>query len=273
MRLFNSDNQRLQELLLIVDDNLATLSRWWRWALIACLIAALPLFFVLKFSFYQLNIRGYSPPAVTRPGGEVIPLSVVDKRIFTLDEGLYSGYVRIKNINLDRGVPELPYQAVFKTLGGSRVTAVSGKTFILPASEKILVFSRFDSAQKPEVLEFELLESPRFAYKGQLSNINLETQRIEFERGAEFALTGAVRNTSPFTLRQIYLPVLLFDKDNNIVAVNSTTMNHVQSSEVRAFRVIWPKPISGAVRAEINPEVNIFDRDLLSTQLEEIETR
>lgn len=273
MRLFNFNNERMQELLLVVDDNMSTLNHRFRIALVACLIAVIPLFFILKFSFYFLSIKDYQGPTVTKPGGEVAALSVVDKKIFALDDQTYSGYVKIKNINLDRGVAELAYTAEFKTFGGTTLASVSGKTFILPASEKILVFSRFNSDKKPDVIEFSLAPQPHFIYKPQLPNINVEIQRTQFEGGSEFAVNAAVRNASAFTLKQIYLPILLYDKDHNIVGVNSTIVNQVKSSEVRGFRFVWPKKIAGAIRAEINPEVNIFDKGLLTTQLEEVELR
>lgn len=269
----NFNNERMQELMLIIDDNLRTLNIRFRQALFISLIAAIPLFFLLKFSFYQLSIKNYTPPEVTRPGGEVAALSVVDSKIFTLDSESYSGYVKIKNINLDRGVAELRYEASFKTLGGSMATAVSGKTFILPASEKILVFSRFTSDKKPDLIEFNFLGDTRFVYKPQLPNIDIEKQRVQFESGEEFAVLGAIRNTSAFTVSQVYVPVLLYDNKQNVVGVNSTLLNEVKSQEVRSFRFVWPRKVEGVVRAEINPEVNIFDKKLLSTEVEEVELR
>ena len=75
-----------------------------------------------------------------------------------------------------------------------------------------------------------------------------------------------MKNFSAFTIRQINLPVVVYDNKNNIVAVNFTYLNDVKSGETRTFQYTWPAAIAGAVRAEVMPEVNIFDRNVLGTE-------
>jgi len=60
--------------------------------------------------------------------------------------------------------------------------------------------------------------------------------------------------------------VVLYDSANKIVGVNVTNINDVKSLENRSFRVVWPIRVEGAVRAEVRPEINVFDRKLLSTE-------
>jgi hypothetical protein len=182
--------------------------------------------------------------------------------IFDLGEGDFAGFVKIRNPNLDRGVPELSYNIKFKTVGGTLVSEVSGKTFVLPSSEKILSFPRFSSDRKPELVEFTFTE-PRFIYKPELEPANLEVERIQIERdGRNLYVNAGIKNLSAFTIKQIYLPVLLYDSNNAIVGVNSTVVNDVKSLEIRTFRFVWPANIPQAARAEINPEINIFDRGI-----------
>lgn len=265
------ENERVQEWLLMASDRVSTLNKRWWYALGISLIAVLPLFFILKYSLATLFIRSYDPPVVNTDRPLPVPLTILDRMIFDLGGSTYSGLVRIKNINLDRGVPELSYAVSYKTAGASIVSKISGKTFVLPASEKILVFSRFTSEQKPELVEFTY-NDPKFLYKPQLPAANLEVQRVQLEsQNGEFVVVASIKNLSPFTLKQIYLPVVLYNRSNKIVGVNSTVVNLVKSQELRTFRFVWPSEVKGVVRAEINPEVNIFDPGLLITETGSIE--
>ncbi|HYF97565.1 MAG TPA: FxLYD domain-containing protein, partial [Coxiellaceae bacterium] len=69
-----------------------------------------------------------------------------------------------------------------------------------------------------------------------------------------------------FTISQIQLPVVLYNRDGKIIGVNFTSINDVKSSESRSFQVIWPIRIEGAVRAEVLPEVNTFDNKIYRTE-------
>lgn len=264
MPLFNND--RFEELALMAQDRLSTLDqRWWK-ALGLVVLASIPLFFIFKYSFSAVFIKNYQPPVVMTERPEPEPLQVIDRMTLNLNAGSYAGFIRIRNINLERGVPELLYNIKFKTLGGTLVAEVSGKTFVLPASEKILAFPKFTSDKKPELVEFNFSE-PKFLYKPQLPNANLEVERIQIERENDNLYVNAgVKNLSAFTIKQIYLPVLLYDNVNKIVGVNSTVVNEVTSSEVRTFRFVWPNNIPQAVRAEINPEINIFEKGIFTTE-------
>lgn len=265
------NNDRIDELLLMANDRLTALNkRWWQ-ALVLAVILSVPLFFIFKYSFSALFIRNYQPPTVMTERPLPQPLTVIDRLVFDLGDSNYAGLVRIKNINLERGVPELAYSVKFKTIGGTVLTEIAGKTFVLPASEKILAFPKFTSEKKPELIEFSFIE-PKFLYKPQIPAVSLEAQRILIERTSSgFYVNAGVKNLSPFTISQVYLPVLLYDNASKIVGVNSTVINSVRSSEIRTFRFVWSKDVPEAVRAEINPEINIFDKGIFSAEAGKVE--
>ncbi|OGE95363.1 MAG: hypothetical protein A3H72_01990 [Candidatus Doudnabacteria bacterium RIFCSPLOWO2_02_FULL_48_8] len=262
---FKIKNEQVEDWMLLISDRFSTLKIGYWYSLVVALAAALPLFLFLKYSFSSVFISQYQPPEVVTVRPQPQPIKLVDHKIFELSQNSYSGLVRIRNINLEQGIPELIFTAEFKTFGNTAITKVSGKTFVLPASEKILVFSKFTSDQTPELLDFKF-EEPKFRYKPQLPPLNLELERVSIENpNGTIAVSGGIKNLSPFTIKQIYLPMLLYDSSNRIVGVNSTTVNLVKSSEVRTFRYIWPKSIPEAVRAEVTSEVNLFESGILIT--------
>ena len=156
------------------------------------------------------------------------------------------------------------YTAEFKTLGGTLVTKVMGDSFILPASEKFLIFARFSSDSEPQTMDVALGET-KFIRRPDVS-VSYELERINFSNSQGGAVVSAgIKNLSAFTVRQINLPVVLYNNQNAVVGVNSTYISEVTSGETRTFQYTWPLSLPGAVRAEITPEINVFDRNLFST--------
>lgn len=260
------DNDRIQEFFFVLGNKLEDLNKKQWYTFLAAVVLVIPLFFILRFGFYQVFYSGYEGPEITHVPIIPEPLQIVDKGIFKLNDDTYSGFVKIRNINLDRGVPEQEYRAEFKTTGGTVVGKMSGKTFVLPAQDKLLVFTRFTVDREPNELNFSLSDS-RFIYEPNLPTIITEVQRVQMEdSSSEFAVSAVIKNKSPFVISQVFLPVVLYNSQNEIVGVNSTNINDVRSLESRSFRVVWPNAVAGAVRAEIRPEINIFDRKIINTE-------
>ena len=223
------ENPRVQEWFLMIGDRATQVSRAWWYALGIAIVAVIPAYFIFK-----------------------------------LGPNSYSGFARIKNINLEWGVASQAYTAEFKTLGGTLVTKVMGDSFILPASEKFLIFARFSSDSEPQTMDVALGET-KFIRRPDVS-VSYELERINFSNSQGGAVVSAgIKNLSAFTVRQINLPVVLYNNQNAVVGVNSTYISEVTSGETRTFQYTWPLSLPGAVRAEITPEINVFDRNLFST--------
>lgn len=257
------DNDRLQELFLVLGDKLAPVNKKWWYALGIVLVALIPFYYLLRFAFVQIAVSSYHAPQVIYTSAVKQPLQIIDKQVLSLGNNAYSGYIKIKNINLEWGVVDQQYSAVFKTLGGTVLTSVNGSVFILPASEKMIVFTRFSSQTKPDEIDVTLADT-HFIRKPDVS-ANLALERINLQNASDGLLVSAgVTNSTPFTISQINLPVAIYNSKNEIVAVNFTYINNIFSGETRTFQYKWTVPVAGAVRAEITPEVNIFDRNLFS---------
>jgi hypothetical protein len=261
------DNERLQEIFLMIGDKLAPVRKFWWYALAIGLLAAIPSYYLLKYVFVGVTMASYRAPKIIYAPVVQEPLQLIDQQIFSFPAPVgdtYSGYIKIKNINLEWGVADQSYTAEFKTYGGTLVTKITGKTFILPASEKMIIFSRFSSKQKPDVLEVTLDKS-HFIFKPDVS-FTYQLDRVNFQNNPDgLVISAGIKNLSPFTVSEINLPVAVYNNRNEIVGVNFTYINAVASGETRTFQYAWPMRIPDAARAEILPEVNIFNRSLFST--------
>lgn len=254
-------NERIQEIFLVIGDKVSPVKKIWWYALVVVLIALIPVYYLVKFEFVQLLLKDYRAPQLIQSAAPREPLQVIDKKIFLLTENAYAGYVKIKNINLEWGAASQEYTAEFKTLGGTSITKVNGSTYILPASEKLIVFSRFSSQDKPDVMDVTLAQTA-FTHKPDAA-FSYELERVSVQNNPEGLIVAAgIKNLTAFTVKQIDLPVAVYNNNNEIVGVNFTSINDVLSGDTRTFTYSWPGDVAGAVRAEINPEINIFDRNI-----------
>ncbi len=260
-----SDNDRLQEIFILVGDKLAPVNKKWWYALGLTLLLLAPFYYLVKDSALQVALSRYRAPQIIYSPAVKQPLQIIDKKIFTLLSNTYSGYIKIRNTELEWGVANQPYAAEFKTLGGTLITKVSGSTFVLPSSEKLIVFSRFTSQTKPDVIDVTLSDT-HFIHKPDVP-INFQLERVNLQNNSDgLIISAGVNNLMAFTVNQIDLPVAVYNNKNEIVAVNFTSINNVLSGETRVFQYSWPTSVAGAVRPEIIPEINIFDRNIFSTQ-------
>ena len=260
----SSQSERMQELSIIVTDRIRSLDRRWWFALIAAFVACFPLYFGLRGLFSSIIVANHKFPAYIYQEETKVPLEVTAKKVFKISDNAYAGYIRIKNsTNFDWGVADQKYTAVFTTTGGTEVTRVSTNAFILPGTEKIIVFSRFTADREPTEINV-VLEPTQFIRKPNKVQTNLVVERVSMEIvNSQLVVKAAVKNNTPFTIKRIGLPTLLYDRNNQVVGANYTNIDDVLYGETRSFQLTWPNNV-GATRAEILPEVNIFDNNIYS---------
>lgn len=260
-----SDNERVQEFFFLVGDKFATVGRAWWYALACTLIGVFPAYFLMKQAFVTVALNNYRPPQIIYTSPVRQPLQILETRIFRLNDNAYSAYMKIKNLNLEWGVLNQEYTAEFKSLTGVTVAKIGGSAFILPASEKLIVFSRFTSEQKPENMAV-ILAPTNFIHKPEVS-FNFDLERVNIQNQAEeMTVYAGIKNLTAFTIKQLNLPVAVYDGHNQIVAVNFTSINDLKSGETRTFQYFWPVSVTNALRAEVVPELNIFDPNVFDTE-------
>jgi hypothetical protein len=261
----SDNNERLQEFLLMIGDRASTVSKKWWYALAIAIVAVVPVYYAIKFSFIALLMHSYKQPRIIYSSPAKQPLTIPASGVLDLGDGYYSGYIKIRNIEHDWGVAKQEYTADFRTLGGTSLVKVAGSTFVLPSSEKLIVFSRFKASQKPDQIAVSLNHPSNFIRKPDVSfEFDLQRQSVQ-NTSTGLVVSAGIKNLTPFTIKQINLPVAVYDTKNQIVAVNYTYIDEVKSNETRTFQYSWSGQVAGAVRAEITPEINIFDQAIFET--------
>lgn len=258
-----SDNERLQEMALVTQEKLSGVSKKLWYALGITIIAFIPAYYLFKFAFVAVMTQSHRVPEIIYSAAVKEPIQVVEKKIFKLPNNTYSGYVKLNNINLEWGVSAQTYTAEFRTFGGTSLSKFSRATYILPAKEKIIVLPRFSADRTPDEIVFTLGET-NFIHKPEI-DFNPDLERITLSNNPSgLVVSAGIKNDTAYTLKHIDLPVLVFDNQNQVMAVNFTYINDVLSGETRTFQYSWPEAVAGVTRAEISPEINIFDRTVFT---------
>jgi hypothetical protein len=257
-------NDRMEEWFLILGDWFRETPKSWFYAAVGVMVIAIPLYMFVNLMFERILVGAISPIKVNYQEITKQPLQIVEKKIFVLGDGTYSGYVKLKNTNSDWGVPEQSYNFSFKA-GGNSVLSSSASTFILPFSEKNIVFPRFSANMAPTELEFNLGETV-YIRPPTLPTLSLEIQRRSFDSMVnQSAVNAVIVNRTPFKISRVDLPVLLFNSAGQVIGANYTNINDLDSAESRSFQYIWYNRINNVARVEIIPELNVYNRDIFVT--------
>lgn len=97
----------------------------------------------------------------------------------------------------------------------------------------------------------------------------------------EFAeVRGRVINRSPFDLKTVEIFAIVKDQDENILAINQTTVNSILTGQVRDFRIFWTHSFEKGGTPSFYVTTNIFDSqnfikefETNSTKIEEKEDK
>jgi hypothetical protein len=261
------DNERVEEILLIIGDSWQGNNRRWVYGLIGVLLLVLPVFFATKISFLNFWAAGYQPPKLLAQIART-PLEEAEHVFIKISEENYTGYIKLKNPNLDWGIPKFTYRIEVFDNQDRFLSSATQTVFVLPASEKYLIIPRFNAKNPPSSLKLHILESQFVLKPGEFPYINLDFQRRQIQptRNDTTIVTGVLKNTSAFSITQVDLLALIYNDQSQIVGISYTNINDVLSEELRSFQLVWPASLEEAVHVELMSEVNMFAKDILRTQ-------
>ncbi|MGE5298182.1 MAG: FxLYD domain-containing protein [Acidobacteriaceae bacterium] len=259
------ENEKVQDVFLIIGDAWQGKNRKWLYAFLLLLVMSVPIYFVVKTTFFNISAVRYSPPKIYTLA-ERDPLEILEKNIIQIKDGDYTGFVKLKNPNVDWGVPELSYHFEVTDNTGKFLASSSGKSFILPDSEKYLIVPRFQANGIPAEINFTF-NKPAFVLKSQeFPFVGLDIQRKQAEiQGNNTVVYGVIKNSSAFTLSQVDIFSLIYDDSSKIIGLTYTNINDLATGDIRSFQTIWPEKITGSIHVEVLPEINVFAPDIIRT--------
>ena len=190
-------------------------------------------------------------------------LVILDVKSMPGQNNKYDLLAVVKNNNQQWAITKLDY-----TFNVNDQDLESRTTFILPKSEKRLMYFNADKGSHAKlkiininwqrIRDFSLL-----SYKDGLKIIRSSyTPRFSGLLFGETLITFF--NDTPYNFWEVGLPIVLYDRNSNPIAIDYVVINKVLAQEQRQLSTSWHQPIRSTVsKAEVYPEINLLDESVI----------
>jgi len=193
---------------------------------------------------------------------EALPLSVEWVRPFKISPGKYDAAALVVNRNTNFGILKFNYKLTLYDNNNVHVAERSGSIFLNP-NEKALVFeSGLDTGQRDAVrafIEYDKAEvSANWVRTGDLSGKpKLSVAMEKVTEGATPTVSADIINDNPVDVGNINVSVVVYDADDNAMAVSTTFIDVLPRNQTQSVVFTWPAPFnSKSKRVDIFPRVN-----------------
>lgn len=193
---------------------------------------------------------------------EVSPLIKDWTRLFKTVDGKYDVAALIENPNFNFGIKELNYTFKLYDIDNLFITEKSGKVFV-NARDKFVVFEGgLDTGQRIPIKAIMELRTPLVWSRvdPNKSKPPVNQQDLQLTEGQSPKLTATILNNSIIDLTNMIITAVIYDEDNNAIAVSQTFINYLKKGAVSDIAFTWPKPF-----AVTHPTIEIYPRiDLIN---------
>lgn len=193
---------------------------------------------------------------------QVKDVSVLWSRAFNVSAGVYDVLIYAENKNVNAGVKNILYKIKMYDENNILIAERDGKTYISP-NEKIPIFEGNIKTKErdPKRVFVEFLDGYAWSPVGQKSQeIKLSVEDKELtETGTTPKLKATVKNNSVYDIPQVDIVAIIYDADDNAIAVSKTVVKDLKTLSAGSVFFTWLKPFEKQVsRIEILPRVNFF---------------
>lgn len=161
---------------------------------------------------------------------------------------LYNIAAYVVNPNIDAEAVNVPYHISLYDDRGVIITDTAGVLTLPPHRNTLAFQGAVDVGQRiPAKALFEFTASP-FWYKKKdgLSAINIGEKKY-FEDQTGSSLTVEVKNTSVYSLGNVVVGVVLYDKDGNALGFSKTVLDEMPPQQTVLAPFTWPVNRDGKV--------------------------
>lgn len=194
---------------------------------------------------------------------QVDEIAVLWTRSFRVVPGRYNAIAYLENQNRGVAVNRINYKFRFADANNIYIGKREGSTFVPPSGKFAIFEPGIDIGNSiPVYTSFEFTEIPLWVQVSQekinqlqvlVSNITLAN-----EETSPFLL-ATIKNNSLFTIPDIQVIAILYDKNHNAISTSSTYLESLDGEEIQDLSFTWPEPFSSKiVEKEIIPLYNIF---------------
>jgi len=185
-------------------------------------------------------------------------------RSFEVSDGVYDTIAFIENPNINAGLSELIYKFKLYDDNNILVEEKFGKTFVNPKEQLIIFESGIHTGQRiPKRTFIELLEdytwtSPKIE-KPDIPVVSVRNQRME-NLETKPRLRASIENNSLFPVYNVEVIAVLFDIDDNAIAVSSTIVDMIPQYDSVDITLTWKEPLNTLpVKIDVLPRINLFN--------------
>ncbi|KKR22366.1 MAG: hypothetical protein UT53_C0042G0007 [Candidatus Yanofskybacteria bacterium GW2011_GWD2_39_48] len=191
---------------------------------------------------------------------EVLPVSIQWQKLLSSGTSEYDFVALVNNPNTIYGASRIDYE-----ISATGMTQpIKSFFYIAPGQTKYVIHPSIKGGGLTDV-NLKITQADWLGIKNLSSeNINLEIKKKDYtiinSGGIYSQVEGTVLNNSNFDLSKVDIGVLLFDEDDNVIAVGRTNILTLPSNNERYYKVFWPTQLDGDVsKVDVEATTNIFD--------------
>lgn len=189
---------------------------------------------------------------------QISDLVLLWSRSFKVTDGIYNSVAYIENPNLNAQVSEISY--TFKLFDSNNILVAErkGKTFISPNGITPIFEGNISAGNRlPSKTFFEFNEIPQwFQTVGDKPSVSVGGIVLSKEDSSP-RIDAVISNNSIESISDIEVVVVLFDVNDNAIAVSSTFVDNLSDRSSQDIVFTWPNKFDAPVsRIEIIPRIS-----------------
>lgn len=238
--------------------------------------------FLAVFSLTGLGLRKATTPAPTCTDGimngqeegidcglsscgkycelKLDPPQVISTKLIEVGENDYDFVAKIKNPHQQFGASEIEYELALFNGDDSELNKEEGVFYILPSQTKYLILTHLTTKQNVQRIDFKI-KSATWQKIDSIEGMNLVVKARKYINlpGDGTAFDANILNDSDFDFEMVDIDVVMYNSQDDIIAVNKSDIRTFLARTERAFRVVWPFKINGQVdKIEVYPSTDLF---------------
>lgn len=238
--------------------------------------------FLAVFSLTGLGLRRATAPAPTCTDGvmngeeegvdcglpscdkycelKLDPPQVISIKLIEVGENNYDFVAEIKNPHQRFGASEVEYELALFNGNDNKLDQEEGVFYLLPSQTKYLVLTYFTTEKNVQRIDFKI-KSATWQKIDSIEGMNtiVKAQKYISLSGGGTALDVSIFNDSDFDFEMVDVDVVMYNSQDDIIAVNKSDIRTFLTRTERAFRVVWPFKINGQVdKIGVYPSTNLF---------------
>ena len=185
-------------------------------------------------------------------------------RGFKVADGVYDVVAYVENVNAKAGIESIIYKFKLYDENNILIEEKLGKTYVGPNEQFAVFESGIRTGQRiPKRVFFEFKPEPEWK-RIELSpdktvHISIKNQQIT-DVSTKPRLKALLVNDKPLPVSNIEVVAILYDIEDNAIAVSATHVDSIEKNGTRQVSFTWQEPFrANPVRISVIPRVNFFE--------------